>query len=213
MCARRLEDHVGAVVQEKLTGLKIGYARVSTDDQELRLQRDALTRAGCHNIYEEHASASKVRRRPELEKALIDLRPNDVLVVWRLDRLGRDMRELIRLLDRIREAGAGFLSLTENIDLTTPVGRLMFHVIGAFAQFESDSTAQRTTAGIKAIQERGMRYGAKPKLSPAKAAKLVELRKSNPKLWTKARLSRRFGISTASVTNYVMRAKKKSRRK
>lgn len=194
----------------KPVGMLIGYARVSTDDQELRLQKDALTRAGCYNIYEERSSAFKGRRRPQLEKMFVDLREGDTLVVWRLDRLGRDMRELIRLLDRVRQAGAGFKSLTENMDLTTPVGRLMFHVIGAFAQFESDSTAQRTAAGIKAIQERGMRYGAKPKLTEAKAAKLIADAKSGE--FSKAALGRRYKISAASVTNYVNRAKKRRRK-
>lgn len=192
------------------TPKRIGYARVSTDDQELRLQLDALKKAGCFNIYQEKASAYKARRRPQLELALTDLRPNDVLVVWRLDRLGRDMRELIRLLDRVRETGAGFLSLTENIDLTTPIGRLMFHIIGAFAQFEVDSTSQRTSAGIKAIQERGARYGALPKLSDAKGARMVaEFKRGGI---TKAALGRKYGISPVSVTNYLERASKRRKR-
>src|SRR5262249_32803421 len=119
----------------KPAGKLIGYARVSTDEQELRLQLDALERVGCWNIYHEKASAFRPgRKRPQLELALTDLRPDDTLVVWRLDRLGRNLHENIKLLDRIRQTGAGFLSLTENIDLTTPVGRLMFHVIAAFAQ-------------------------------------------------------------------------------
>lgn len=194
----------------KPTGKLIGYARVSTDEQELRLQLDALKKAGCWNIYQEHVSASKRRKRPQLELALIDLRPNDTLVVWRLDRLGRNMHENIMLLDRIGKTGAGFKSLTENIDMTTAIGRLMFHIIGAFAQFESDSTAMRTAAGIKAIQDRGLRYGAKPKLSEARAAQLVKLRKRG---LTKATLARRFGISAASVTNYEKRAKARRRRR
>ena len=195
----------------KVTGKLIGYARVSTRDQELRLQLDALKEAGCFNIYEEHASASKGRKRPKLELALIDLRPGDTLVVWRLDRLARNMRELYRILDRVHESGAGFKSLKENIDLSTPLGRLLLGVFGALAQFEAELTAERTSAGIRAIQARGLQYGAKPKLSAKRAAELVRLRKSDKKLWTKAKLARKFGISPASVNNYMARAKRRRR--
>ena len=197
----------------KPTGKLIGYARVSTDEQELRLQTDALKKVGCWNIYEEKASAFRPgRKRPQLELALMDLRPEDTLVVWRLDRLGRDLHENIKLLDRIRQTGAGFMSLTERIDMSTPMGRLMFHVVGAFAEFEAASTAQRTAAGIAAAQARGLSYGAKPKLSEKRAAQLVKLRKANPKLWTKSRLGRKFGVSPASVTNYMKRAKVRRKR-
>lgn len=180
---------------------------MSSDDQELRLQIDALKRADCWEIYQEKRSASKARKRPELEMLLIDLREGDTLIVWRLDRLARDMRELIRILDRVREAGAGFMSLTENIDLTTPMGKLMLHILGAFAQFEADSTAQRTKAGIAAIQERGLRYGAKPKLSAAQAKKMVAEFKEGG--WSKAAIGRKYGISPVSVTNYLERLGKK----
>lgn len=193
----------------KPTGKLIGYARVSTEDQELRLQIDALERAGCWNIYKEHKSATRGKR-PELELAIIDLRPGDVLVVWKLDRLGRNMRQLYAILDRIHDAGASFKSLTEGIDFTTPTGELMFGMLGHFAQFEAAMTAKRTAAGIKALQERGFAYGAKMKLSDAKAAQLVRLRKKG---LTKAVLARRFGISPASVSNYLKRAKAKPRRK
>lgn len=200
-------------------GKLIGYARVSTEDQELRLQLDALKKLECWNIYHEKASAFRPgRRRPQLELALMDLRPRDTLVVWRLDRLGRNLYENIKILNRIRETGAGFRSIVENIDLSTPIGRLFFHVIGAFAEFESDSTAQRTGAGIKAIQERGMRYGMKPKLSEKRAQQLVDdydlFDADGERLYTKARLARRYRISPVSVTNYLNRAEaKKPKRK
>lgn len=134
----------------------------------------------------------------------MDLRPEDTLVVWRLDRLGRDLHENIKLLDRIRATGAGFMSLTERIDMTTPMGRLMFHVVAAFAQFEADSTSQRTAAGIQAIKDRGGSYGPKPLLSPAKAARLVKERKAGK---TITALAAKYGVSTATVNNYVKRAK------
>ena len=193
---------------QKQTGKLIGYARVSTEDQELRLQIDALERAGCWNIYKEHKSATRGKR-PELELAIMDLRPGDVLIVWKLDRLGRNMRQLYDILDRIHSAGASFKSLTEGIDMTTPTGQLMFGMLGHFAQFEAAMTSKRTAAGIKALQDRGFMYGAKPKLSPAKAAKLLKLRKSG---LSKAEIGRRLDISPASVTNYINRAKNKRKR-
>lgn len=196
-------------MQKKTTGKQIGYARVSTEDQELRLQIDALERAGCWNIYKEHRSASRGIR-PQLDLAIMDLRPGDVFVVWKLDRLARNMRQLYAIVDRIHAAGASFKSLTEGVDFTTPSGELMFSMLGAFAQFEAAMTAKRTAAGIKALQDRGFSYGAKPKLSDAQAAKLVKLRKAG---MTVAVLAKKFGVSTASVNNYMKRAKVRRRRK
>lgn len=196
-------------MQKPTTGKLIGYARVSTKDQTTRMQVDELKKAGCWNIYEEFASASKGRKRPELELALMDLRPGDTLIVWKLDRLTRSLRELFLILDRIHHAGAGFKSLTEQIDLATPTGRLLLGVFGAFAQFAAELTAERTARGIKALQDRGFMYGAKPKLSEAKAAQLVKLRKTG---MTKAVLARKFRISPASVTNYINRAKARRKR-
>lgn len=184
----------------------IGYARVSTDEQELRLQLDALKKAGCWNVWQEHASASKRRKRPELEKALADLRPGDTFVVWRLDRLGRNLGDTILLLDRIGKAGAGFKSLSERIDLTTAVGRLMFHVIAAFAEFEAALTAERTGAGIAALRARGWSPGAPPKLSKAKAARMIAERKKGK---TIAALAGKYGLSTAGVSLYLNRAKRR----
>ncbi len=193
------------MVVEKTNGAGklIGYARVSTEDQELRLQIDALQKAGCWNIYKEHRSASRGRR-PELELALIDLRPGDVFVVWKLDRLARNMRQLYSIVDRIHTSGASFKSLTEGVDFTSPAGELMFSMLGAFAQFEAAMTAKRTAAGIKALKDRGFVYGGKPKLNERNAARLVKLRKSGHKV---VDLALRFKISTASVNNYLKRAK------
>lgn len=188
----------------------IGYARVSTEDQELRLQTDALEKAGCWNIYKEKRSATRGKR-PELDLALMDLRPGDTLVVWKLDRLIRNARDLYTLLDVIEKAGATVKSLSEpHLDLHTPIGEFTMGLTALLAQLEVRTTAQRTAAGIKAIQDRGLRYGAKPKLSDAKAAQLLKLRKKG---LTKATLARRFGISAASVTNYEKRAKAKRNRK
>jgi DNA invertase Pin-like site-specific DNA recombinase len=191
-------------VEGKPKGQMIGYARVSTKDQELRMQLDDLKQAGCLNIYQEHASASKGRRRPQLEAALDDLRAGDTLVVWKLDRLARNMRELYQILDRIHEAKAGFKSLKENIDMATPLGRLLLGLFGHLAQFEAELTAERTSAGIKALKSRGFMYGARAKLTAKQAAHLVRLRKSG---WSFPKLGHHFGVSSATAQNYVKRAK------
>ena len=185
------------------------YARVSTADQNLRMQKVGLEREGCWNIYEEHASVSKGRKRPQLELALLDLRPGDTLVVHKLDRLARNLRELFALLDRIHEQGAGFRSITENIDWSTPTGRLLLGVFGAVGQFVAEQTAERTAAGIAALKARGFAYGPKPMLSPAKAAQLVKLAKK--KGANKTALARKFGMTRASVINYMKRAKARKR--
>lgn len=184
-------------------GKLIGYARVSTDDQELRMQRDALQKAGCWNIWEEKRSATRGKR-PELENALLDLREGDTLVVWKLDRLVRDARGLYALLDRIHAAKANFKSLQEQFDFTTPMGQFVLGILGLVAQLEAQMTAHRTAAGIAALKATGASYGAKPKLKPERAAKLVAERKAGA---TVAKLATKYGISTASVNKYLKRAK------
>ncbi len=187
---------------KKATGKLIGYARVSTEDQELRLQRDALQKVGAWNIYEEKASATRGKR-PQLELALLDLRPGDTLIVWRIDRLARNVRELYALVDRVYAQGANFRSLTEQFDFQSAFGEFALGVLALCAQLETRITAARTKAGMAALKARGMMLGAKPKLTPAQAAKLVKLRKT----LTVAELSRRFNVSPATVNNYVNRAK------
>jgi DNA invertase Pin-like site-specific DNA recombinase len=190
-------------------GKLIGYARVSTEDQELRLQLDALEKAGCWNVYKEHRSATRGKR-PQLELALMDLRAGDTLVVWRLDRLVRNARDMYKLLDRITAAGANFKSLQEGYDFTTPMGQFVLGLLGLLAQLEAQWTAQRTAAGIKALQERGFAYGAQPKLSPARAEQLVRMRKAGV---SRAEAARKFKVSTGTVRNYELRAKKRKPRK
>ncbi len=194
----------------KPTGKLIGYARVSSDDQEMRMQIDDLQRAGCWNIWKEHRSAWKRHKRPELEKALADLRPGDTFVVWKLDRLARNLGDAIVLIDRIGKAGAGFMALRDKIDLTTAVGRLMFHVIGAFAEFEVALTSERTGAGIAALRAAGWSPGAPQKLSKEKAARMVAERKEGKPL---RGLAKKYGLSTAGVSLYVKRAKRRRPKK
>jgi len=139
----------------------IGYARVSTQDQHLHLQRDALTSAGCLKIYTDTVSGSTTERRG-LDEALGYLRPGDTLVVWRLDRLGRSLKHLITRITELNDRTIGFKSLTENIDTTTSGGKLIFHIFGALAEFERDIIKERTNAGLEAARTRG-KFGGRPK--------------------------------------------------
>ncbi len=145
----------------------IGYARVSTQDQNSELQQDALTQAGVdeRHIYMDTVSGSSLDR-PQLKKALEYLKKGDVLVVWKLDRLGRSLHELIRLMQGLSDKGIGFRSLTEMIDTTTPGGKMVFHVFGAMAQFERDLISERTKAGLEAAKQRGRKGGRPVSLSP-----------------------------------------------
>jgi DNA invertase Pin-like site-specific DNA recombinase len=144
----------------------IGYARVSTHEQTLNLQQDALTTAGCTKIFTDTASGAKTERKG-LEEALTYVRKGDTFVVWRLDRLGRSLSHLIATMTDLEERGIGFKSLTENIDTTTSGGKLIFHIFGALAEFERNLIRERTTAGLTAARARGKR-GGRPKALTAK---------------------------------------------
>ncbi len=146
----------------------LGYARVSTTEQNADLQRDALTGAGCWKVFTDHVTGTR-ERRPELDRLLEQVRPGDTLVVWRLDRLGRSLRHLIDVATDLGERGVGFRSLTENIDTTTAGGRLIFHVLGALAEFERELILERSRAGTAAARARG-RVGGRPTvMTPDKA--------------------------------------------
>lgn len=149
--------------------MMFGYARVSTDDQRLDLQKDALEKAGVRpeNLYEENISGVK-KMRPQLHECLRSLREGDVLVIWRLDRLGRSLVELCRISQDLEKRGVELRSLTECIDTTTAGGKLVFNMFGAVAQFERDIISERTKAGLKAARRRGNVGGRKPKMTPEK---------------------------------------------
>lgn len=140
--------------------MKIGYARVSTKEQKLSLQVDALEKAGCKTIFKEKMTGS-TRKRPQLEKMLEQLREGDVVVIWKLDRLGRSLKDLVQLVAEIQEKGAGLLSLNDHIDTTTPQGKLTFHLFAALAEFERGITRERTMAGLASARARG-RTGGRP---------------------------------------------------
>ena len=172
--------------------MKIGYARVSTDAQETHLQMDALKRAKCTRVYEEKASGAKTDR-PELMKLLDNARKGDVVVVWKLDRLARSLRQLIDTTVLLNERGVELYPLTENINTTTPSGKLTFHIFAALAKFERDILRQRVNAGLKAARRRG-RVGGRPKsLDEAGLKKARALLRSGD--YTKAQVAEELQVS------------------
>ncbi|MBW4474781.1 MAG: recombinase family protein [Stenomitos rutilans HA7619-LM2] len=147
----------------------IGYARVSTSDQSLDLQIDALKQAGCKKIFTDIASGAKSNR-PGLTEALAYLREGDTLVVWKLDRLGRSLNHLIQTVTQLSEQKIGFKSIQENLDMTTSGGRLIFHIFGAIAEFEREIIRERTQAGLSAARVRGRKGGRRTVVTPQKTA-------------------------------------------
>jgi len=152
----------------------IGYARVSTDDQNLSLQQDALTAAGCEKIFSDKASGAAISR-PGLDQALSHLRPGDTLAVWKLDRLGRTVKGLVELVSELEQKGIQFRSVTDGIDTSTPAGRFFFHVMSALAQMERELIAERTKAGLAAARARGKLGGRKRKMTDSKLASAKKL--------------------------------------
>jgi DNA invertase Pin-like site-specific DNA recombinase len=146
--------------------VKYGYARVSTDDQTPALQLAALKRAGCKTIFKDEGLSGATTKRPALTRCLKALQPGDTLTVWKLDRLGRSLRDLITMLDSLRDQGVKFRSLTEAIDTNTPTGRAMWQMIGVLAELERSLITERTRAGVKAAKRRGVKFGRKRKLTP-----------------------------------------------
>ena len=150
--------------------MKIGYARISTQDQNLDLQKDALEKAGCEKFFQDVASGVKDERKGLLE-AIEFARRGDTLVVWKLDRLGRSLKHLIETINKLHSKGVGFASLQESIDTTTSGGKLVFHVFGALAEFERELIRERTNAGLQAARARGKQGGRPRKLT----AKQIEI--------------------------------------
>ena len=188
----------------KRNKMLIGYARVSKiDQQDTRAQVKALKEAGCRRIFEEHASGGRWER-PELHRALDQLREGDILVVWKLDRLSRSLKDLLNILEKITEAQAGFRSLTEAIDTTTPAGRMMLQMLGAFAEFERSMVRERTRMGLQAARERGRVGGRRPKLRPNQRDEVIRMVTTGTK--TAAEAARLFGVHRSSISRLMAQA-------
>lgn len=184
----------------------IGYARVSTDDQLLDLQRDALEKAGCERVFEDTASGAKAER-VGLTALLTTLRRDDTVVIWRLDRLGRSLKDLIRLVEQLDAAGVG---LQESIDTASSGGRLIFHLFGALAEFERNLIRERTQAGLSAARARGRKGGRKKRLDPAKQELALSL--YHERKHTVAEICRLMGIGRSTLYNYLTEAERNAQR-
>jgi len=161
----------------KCRARKFGYARVSTDDQTPALQLAALTKAGRKTVFKDDGLSGATTKRPALLRCLKKLEHGDTPIVWKLDRLGRSLRDLITMLDDLKHRGVKFRSLTEAIDTETPTGRAMWQMIGVLAELERSLISERTRAGVKAARSRGVKFGRKPKLTPQQldhARELIE---------------------------------------
>ena len=181
----------------------IGYARVSTQEQDSAAQVAALREYGCDDIFEEKASGGRWDR-PRLRELIGQLRDGDVVVVWKLDRLSRSLKDLLKLMDQIDQAGAGFRSLTESIDTTTPAGRMMMQMVGSFAEFEREMLRERTRNGLEAARKQGRVGGRRPKLSPDQQKEILRLVASGEK--TAADAARLFKVSSSTVSRLLQRA-------
>jgi DNA invertase Pin-like site-specific DNA recombinase len=184
--------------------MKIGYARVSTQDQDLALQLDALAKEGCEKIFQEKASGAQ-RDRPELKAALAYMRKGDTLVVWKLDRLARSMKQLIETIESFQDEGIGLKSLQDPIDTSSPSGKLVFHIFAALAEFERGVIRERTTAGLRAARERG-RVGGRP---PALSAKDLQAAKAMLKDSdiTVAAVAKRLNVAPSTLYRHIPHAR------
>lgn len=180
--------------------MKIGYARVSTSDQSVYMQKHALKNEGCEKLFTDVASGVRTDR-PGLDDALTHLREGDTLVVWKLDRLGRSIQHLIQTIKSLQERKIGFKSLQESIDTTTSGGKLVFHIFSALAEFERDLIQERTKAGLQAARARGRMGGRPALLKPTQVARLKKLYDARKN--TVAEICKIFHISRPTFYNYV----------
>ena len=176
----------------------IGYARVSTADQSVSMQIEALLKYGVReeDIYSESISGVK-RNRPELTKALRNLRRGDTLVVWKLDRIARSINNLLEVMNELEAKGVKFRSITEGLETETPGGKMVFHIMGALAQFERDLIVERTRAGVKAAKERGVKFGAAHKLLPEQMPQLWK--EINEQGMTQVNAAKKYDVSVQTI--------------
>ncbi len=186
----------------------IGYARVSTDDQNLALQKDALEQAGCQQIHEDKLSGAKAER-PGLAAALSHAREGDTLVVWRLDRLSRSLKDLIEMVSLLESRDIGLKSLHESIDTRSSSGKLIFHIFGALAEFERNLIRERTQAGLAAARARGKKGGRPKSLSADKQALAVKL--YDEENHTVKQICQMMGISKPTLYKYIDAVRAKSK--
>ena len=180
--------------------MDVGYVRVSKREQNPDLQRRELAASGCEKIFEERIS-SRQQKRPQLEAALEYCREGDVLVVWKLDRLGRSIKELIELVNELKNRGVGFRSLRESLDTTTPGGKLVFHVFASIAEFERDVIRERTMAGLEAARARGRKGGRKPVMDERKISLAPSLMRDRAN--SVRDVCETLGVSRATLYRYV----------
>ena len=181
----------------------IGYARVSTEEQETGAQVEALRAAGCERIFHERASGGRWDR-PELTRLLDHIRKGDVVVVWKLDRLSRSLKDLLHLMEKIDTAGAGFRSLTEAIDTTTAAGRMMMQMVGVFAEFERAMIRERTMAGLSEARRQGRHPGRRPKLTARQRDEIRRMVAAGEK--TEAEAARLFGVHRSTIGRIMREA-------
>jgi DNA invertase Pin-like site-specific DNA recombinase len=186
--------------QQEFAIMRIGYARVSTQDQDTALQIGALEAAGCERVFREKASGGRWDR-PELHRLLGHLRKGDVVVVWKLDRLSRSLKDLLVTLEKIDGAGADFQSLTEAIDTSTPAGRMMMQIVGSFAEFERAMLRERTRTGLDAARQQGRIGGRRAKLTPQQQKEVIDLVTSGRK--TGADAARLFRVHPSTVVRLL----------
>ncbi|MDI1352724.1 MAG: recombinase family protein [bacterium] len=178
----------------------IGYARVSTDDQNLNLQHDELKNEGCEKIYDDKISGSKIDR-PGLASAIEFARQGDVIVVWRLDRLSRSLKDLIEVVASLESKGIGLKSIHESVDTTSSSGKLIFHIFGALAEFERNLIRERTHAGLNAARARGIKGGRPKKLSSDKSKLAIQLYEG--KQHTIKQICSLIGVSKPTLYKYL----------
>nr|WP_254591814.1 recombinase family protein [Candidatus Hamiltonella defensa] len=188
--------------QQEIAIMLIGYARVSTQEQDTQAQISALKSAGCELIFEEKISGGRWDR-PELQRLLLQLRKDDLVVVWKLDRLSRSLKDLLLTLEKIENTGADFRSITENIDTSTPAGRMMMQIVGSFAEFERAMLRERTRNGLAAARQDGRVGGRRPKLTPPQQKEIVSLVTSGQK--TGADAARLFRVHPSTVVRLLAR--------
>ena len=180
--------------------MKFGYARVSTQDQDTQTQVSSLKSAGCESVFKETASGGRWDR-PELHRLLGQLRVGDVVVVWKLDRLSRSLKDLLMILERIDSSRAAFVSVTESIDTTTAAGRMMMQIVGSFAEFERAMLRERTKSGLDAARKEGRIGGRRPKLTKRQQEEIVSLVTAGKK--TGAEAARLFQVHPSTISRLL----------